>query len=293
MAMRDYVGHGEGLPHPVWPGGARVAISLVLNVEDGAERAIARGDRVDDTLAHWERHRVPPGRRNLTLESAFEYGSRAGIWRVLRTLREFNVKATAFCCARALELNPTLAEALVRDGHEIANHGLRWDTHTNLDRSAEVEAIRASTALIKDLTGIQPLCWYSRDGLSPDTRRSVIAQGYSYDSNSFCDDAPYTVRVGEAELPVVPYAGDTNDSGLLSLYPTARAFSDYLCDALAMLLADPRPGPFVLSVGLHPRLIGRPAYIKALRTFLTFATGTPPTWFATRAEIASYWVANS
>jgi peptidoglycan/xylan/chitin deacetylase (PgdA/CDA1 family) len=293
MLMRDYVGYGERVPNLLWPGGAAVAVSVVVNIEDGAERSTARGDPVDDSLAHWERHRVFAGQRNLTLESAFDYGSRAGIWRVLRTLREFEVRATAFSCAQALQLNPAIARALVRDGHEIANHGLRWDTHTTLAPAAESVSICSSTALITELTGIRPVCWYSRDGLTPHTLAIAREQGYGYDSNSFCEDAPYTVSVGDGELPVVPYAGDTNDSGLLTSFPTAGAFSDYLCDALAMLLADARPGPSVLSVGLHPRLVGRPAYIKALRAFLAYATGPVATWFATRAEIASYWLANA
>ncbi|WP_037367998.1 polysaccharide deacetylase family protein [Amycolatopsis orientalis] len=282
MSERDFIGYGAEPPAGAWPGGRKVAVSIVLNIEDGAERQTARGDSADDLGAHWERHRVVPGRRNPTLESAFEYGARAGFWRVLRVLREFEAPVTAFCCAHAL--TPPIAAALVADGHEIANHGLRWDTHTDLSPAEELSRIRSSTALLRELTGKRPACWYSRDGISPGTRAAAAAEGYSYDSNSFCDDLPYV----DGSLPVVPYAGDTNDSGLLSQFRTGRAFGAYLCDSLAMLLDDPRPGATVLSVGLHPRLIGRPAYANALRTFLRFAA-EQDVWLARRDEIARYW----
>ncbi|HEX6869888.1 MAG TPA: polysaccharide deacetylase family protein [Micromonosporaceae bacterium] len=288
MVHRDYVGYG-GTPPPIrWPGGAAVAVSLVLNIEDGAERATARGDHTDDLGAHWVRHQVVAGQRNLTLESAFDYGSRAGIWRLLRALREYQVPATAFCCAEALASNPAVADALLADCIEIANHGLRWDTHTDLDRPAQLAKIRASTALIEQRTGQRPCCWYSRDGIAPWTYEDLLAEGYQYDSNSFCDDLPYLMQVDDTDLVVVPYAGDTNDSGLLRLFRTPRAFAAYLCDSLTTLCEDRSPAPWVLSVGLHPRLIGRPAAIMALRRFLTFATQRP-VWFATRAEIARYW----
>ncbi|MFE4413981.1 polysaccharide deacetylase family protein [Streptomyces sp. NPDC056821] len=288
--MRDYRGYGENPPSVAWPGGARVAVSVVLNIEDGAERSVARGDTADDRFAHWEQHSVHPTERNLALESAFEYGARAGIWRILRALREFDVRGTAFCCALALKGNPSVAEALVRDGHEIANHGLAWDTHSDLSPQEEASKLRESTAIIERMTGQRPGCWYSRDGISPATLDMVTASdGYRYDSNSFADDLPYLVQTAHGPLPVVPYAGDTNDSGLLGVFPTGRAFAAYLCDSLDMLLADTRPGPSVLNVGLHPRLIGRPGYIGALRTFLAYSRSRPGTWFAGRRAIAEHW----
>lgn len=285
---RDFVGYGGQPPTGLWPDERMVAISLVLNIEDGAERSTARGDDVDDANAHWLKHSVTRGERNLSLESAFDYGSRAGIWRVLRTLREFGAPCTAFCCADALTANPSVAAALVRDGHEIANHGNQWDAHTDLDRWAEREKIRTSTRKIMALSGYSPACWYSRDGLSPWTIDTLLDEGYRYDSNSFSDDSPYCVEAVTGSMTVVPYAGDTNDSGLLNVFPTGAAFGDYLCDALKMLLSDTDTGATVLSVGLHPRLIGRPGLIGGLRTFLREAQNYH-VWFATRAEIAQYW----
>ncbi|MCA4134025.1 polysaccharide deacetylase family protein [Arthrobacter sp. M4] len=288
LSQRDFVGYGESPPDFCWPGGARVAISLVINVEEGAERSRARGDSADDLGAHW----IPAHastERNLTLESAFEYGSRAGVWRLLRILRRHDVKATAFCCAAALELNPDIAAALVRDGHEIADHGYQWDTHTDLTDHEEWEKIIASREAISAATGRQPTTWYSRDGLRPGTRSFLADEGFSYDSNSFNDDLPHWGHgPANPKLPLLPYAGDTNDSGLFKQFPTAASFANHLEAALDMMLHDTRSGPSVMSVGLHPRLIGRPAYAVALDRFLESARAQK-VWFATREEIVGAW----
>lgn len=290
-ASRDFVGYGERPPAGCWPGASKVAVSLVLNIEDGAERSTASGDDVDDLNAHWITHSTSVGERNLSLESAFDYGARAGIWRVLRTLREFNASCTAFCCAEALRANPSIAAALVRDGHEIANHGLKWNTHTDLGKGAEREEIRKSTQKILAMTGRTPATWYSRDGISSWTLDNLLDESYGYDSNSFCDDTPYSIAVGRRSITVVPYAGDTNDSGLLNMFPTGRAFGEYLCGALETLLSESRIGATVMSVGLHPRLIGRPGLINGLRSFLHQARKSGA-WIAPRSEIASYWEAH-
>ncbi|WP_427017545.1 polysaccharide deacetylase family protein [Pseudarthrobacter sp. P1] len=290
---RDFVGYGEHPPKFLWPSDARVAVSLVVNVEEGAERSVARGDAADDLGAHWIGHAAHPSARNLTLESAFEYGSRAGIWRLLRILRRHGAKATAFCCAVALEQNPHVAAALVRDGHEIADHGHQWDTHAGLDPEAERALIEASRDSIAASTGVAPTSWYSRDGLNLGTRAALAATGFGYESNSFNDDLPHLGNGHDGSaLPVLPYAGDTNDSGLFKQFPTATAFANQLCGTLDMMLTDSRSGPSVMSVGLHPRLIGRPAYALALDRFLSHAAGNPA-WIATRAEIIHAWRLNT
>lgn len=288
---RDLRGHGECPPDVRWPGGARVAVSLVVNVEDGAERSIARGDVADDLGGHWLRHPAFPDQRNLDLESAFEYGARSGIWRVLRTLRRHGARATAFCCATALEANPAIAAALVRDGHEIADHGLGWDTHSHLAPEVEADLMHRSRAIIERLTAARATTWYSRDGLTLHSRSAMMDEGFGYDSNSFDDDLPHPGADG-LPLLVVPYAGDTNDSALLSQYPTADAFASFLCGALEMLQTEARQGPSVLSVGLHPRIIGRPAYIRALDVFLS-RVADAGAWIATRQEIADSWSATA
>lgn len=284
---RDLRGYGEHPPQVRWPGDARVAISLVINIEDGAERSVSRGDGADDLGAHWLAHPVRPDHRNLDLESAFEYGGRAGIWRLLRLLRRYDAPATAFCCAAALQANPLVASALVRDGHEVADHGLLWEPHTLLDPVEERDRMLRSREQIEQLTGRRATTWYSRDGLTEHSRASMLAEGFSYDANSFNDDLPHP-GVDGLPLPVLPYAGDTNDSALLRQYPTAASFAAHLCDALDMLADDPREGPSVLSVGLHPRLIGRPAHIGALEALLQQAR-EKGAWIATREQILAHW----
>lgn len=288
---RDLRGYGEHPPDVRWPGGSRVAISLVINIEDGSERSRARGDDGDDLGAHWLAHPAHPDHRNLDLESAFEYGARAGIWRLLRLLRRYDAPATAFCCASALEANPRIAMALVQDGHEIADHGLVWEPHTLLSAEDERDRMIRSREIIERSTRTRPTTWYSRDGITEYSRASMIAEGFIYDSNSFNEDVPHAGS-DDLALPVIPYAGDTNDSALLRQYPTAAAFAGHLCDALDMLLDDPREGPAVLSVGLHPRLIGRPAYIGALEKLLRRARETDA-WIATREQIAQHWIATA
>ena len=286
---RDYVGYGESPPRVTWPGGARVAISIVLNIEEGAERSVARGDAVDDLNGHWAPHSVDPAWRNLDLESAFEYGARAGIWRVLRILRVHDVPATAFACAVALELNPDVARALVRDGHEIANHGYQWDEHAGLTAEEENALIVRSTESLERTTGERPRCWYSRDGLTASTRRLTRAAGYTYDSNAFAEDQPYYTEVDGVAHVLVPYASDTNDSSLVRTFRTGGAFADYLGDTLEMLRSDTRPGASMMTLGLHPRIVGRPAYARALEGFIADAKALPDVWFARRDEIARHW----
>jgi peptidoglycan/xylan/chitin deacetylase (PgdA/CDA1 family) len=261
---RDYVGYGAEAPAYLWPGNARVAVSLVINVEEGAETHAAPGQ-----------------------ETTFDYGARAGIWRILRILDGHGVRATAFCCAVALQRNPPVAAALVQRGYEIADHGYHWDTHAGLGVEEERALIVASRNAITEATGVRPTSWYSKDGLNPDTRKTLLEEGFLYESNSFNDDLPHW-GVDGVHLPVLPYAGDTNDSSLMGPYPTGRAFAEHLVGSLDLHLDDPRPGPSVMSVGLHPRIIGRPAYAGALDRFLNHALERGA-WIATRLEIVEWW----
>lgn len=262
---RDYVGHGAEMPGFLWPGDARVAVSLVINVEEGAETGLSPGQ-----------------------ETTFDYGARAGIWRILRILDRHGIQATAFCCAVALQRNPVVAAALVQRGYEIADHGYHWDKHAGLSVEDERSLIVESRDAIAEATGMRPTSWYSKDGLNPETRRTLVEEGFRYESNSFNDDLPHWGTDG-VRLPVLPYAGDTNDSSLMGPYPTGRAFADHLIGSLDLQLEDPRDGPSVMSVGLHPRIIGRPTYAGALDRFLSHALGRGA-WIATRLEIVEWWL---
>jgi peptidoglycan/xylan/chitin deacetylase (PgdA/CDA1 family) len=262
---RDYVGYGGEAPQFLWPGDARVAVSLVINVEEGAETNAARGQ-----------------------ETTFDYGARAGIWRILRILDGHGVRSTAFCCAVAVQRTPLVAAALVQRGHEIADHGYHWDTHAGLSPEDERSLIVASRAAIAEATGVQPTSWYSKDGLNPETRRMLLEEGFLYESNSFNDDLPHWGADG-VRLPVLPYAGDTNDSSLVGPYPTGGAFAEHLIGSLELQLDDPRSGPSIMSVGLHPRIIGRPAHAGALDRFISHALERGA-WIATRLEIVEWWL---
>lgn len=285
---RDLAGYAGGAPAAFWPKGrARVAVSLVINVEDGAERHRSEGDAVDDINAHWITD-VPHDSGNPSLESGFDYGARAGIWRVLRILDDTGTPATAFVCGRAVERNPAIGRALADRGIEIVDHGLYWEPHHDLSAEELRDRIDASAELLRQATGSEPASWYSKDGHSRASLPEMSARGYSHDSNCFNDDYPY-LPAGLDGPVTIPYAGDTNDSQLLSTIATGAQFRSQLIDALDTLLHEETQGAKVLSVGLHPRWIGRPAYAGALRGFIDHAKTTPGVVFAQRRQIATWW----
>lgn len=291
---RDLVGYGEFPPVVPWPGGAKVAVSIALNYEEGAESSIARGDEVDEDVAVFGGWSSPPERRSMMKESFFEYGSRVGIWRMMHILREFAVPATVFACGMALERNPAAASAMVRNGYEIACHGYRWRGTVGMSEEEERAEIRRGLASIETATGVRPVGWYVRDGITERTRDLLVEEGVLYDSNAYCDDLPYFVAAGGRHHLVVPYAGDTNDArfwgqGSLS---TADEFEAVLRDSLDMLLLEGETTPKMMSVGLHMRIGGRPGIAIALRRFLQYALAQEGVWFATREQIARWWLAN-
>ena len=285
---RDHVGYGENPPPGRWPGtGARVAISLVINIEDGAERSRSRGDDTDDIHSHWITD-VPHVRGNPSLDSGFDYGARTGIWRVLRVTDAAQVPITAFACGRALELNPSIGEGLERRGIEVVDHGLYWEPHGNLALPALQQRMEESANIIMTMTGSAPTSWYSKDGHSVASFQLMDNYDFVHDSNCFNEDMAY-LPDGLAGLVTVPYSGDTNDAQLLSTMATKRQYLGQLVAALESLLEDDRPGAKVLSVGLHPRWIGRPAYAGALKEFIARAQAMPSVVFAERRQIAAWW----
>jgi peptidoglycan/xylan/chitin deacetylase (PgdA/CDA1 family) len=289
------IGYGEHPPVVIWPGGAKVAVSIALNYEEGAESSIAHGDDADEDVSVFGGWTSPPERRSMMKESFFEYGSRAGIWRLLSILRQFDVPATVFACGLALERNPLVAAALVRDGHEIACHGYRWQGTVGMSENEERAEIRRAVAAIDRTTGIRPTGFYVRDGITERTRDILVEEGFLYDSNAYNDDLPYFVPAGGTQHLVVPYAGDTNDArfwGPGSL-GTADDFLAVLTDSLDMLLIEGDEVPRLMSVGLHMRIGGRPGVAIAVRRFLQYAQTQQGVWFATRAQIAQWWLDNA
>lgn len=291
---RDFRGYGTNPPAIRWPGGARLAVSIVVNVEEGAELAVGMGDERNESV--YEVVEEVRGARDLCMESHFEYGTRAGWPRVRALLRQYGVAATLNANGRALALSPWLAREAVADGHEIAAHGWRWETHATMDEATERTAIARAVAAIREAAGAPPVGWHTRSATSVNTRRLLVEHGgFLYDSNAYNDDLPYLVEVSGRPHVVLPYAFDTNDMRFQrgGGFVFADDFARYCIDAFDRLYAEGAGAPRMLSVGLHLRIIGRPGRIGGLERFLAHAASRPGTWFARRDAIARHWCAGT
>jgi peptidoglycan/xylan/chitin deacetylase (PgdA/CDA1 family)/quercetin dioxygenase-like cupin family protein len=292
--QRDLAGYGENLPEGTWPGGKRLAISLVVNYEEGSERSFAMGDPDQEALTEWGSYPFPSDTRNLAMESMYEYGSRIGVWRVLDVMRRHQVKSTFFACAVAFEAAPDVARRAVQDGHEICSHGYRWEETFRLTEAEEREHIRLAIDSFRRTCGRRPVGWYCRYGPSVNTRRLLVEEGgFLYDSDSYADDVPYFVDVQGVRHLILPYAADTNDIQYWLSDPLAPAeqFFQYLKGSFDVLYRESEGHPRMMSIGLHCRIIGRPARIGALDRFIEYAKQHEGVWFATREEIARAWLA--
>ncbi len=292
---RDLIGYGAQPPNPRWPQGARIAVQFVMNYEEGGEASILHGDAHAESYLH-EVVGTPPlqGTRNLQIESVYEYGSRAGVWRVLRLAQEFQVPMTIFAVAMALERHPALARELIGLGHEIASHGWRWIDYQNVSEEQERADMLRAIEVLTRVTGSRPLGWYT-GRLSPNTRRLVVEEGgFLYDADAYNDDLPYWVEESGRNHLVVPYTLDVNDMK----FGTAQGFSQgedfyiYARDAFDALYAEGASAPKMMSIGLHTRLIGRPGRIVALRRLLTHMRAHRDVWFCRRIDIARHWIEN-
>jgi len=302
---RDMIGHGRMPPHPRWPDGARIALQFVLNHEEGAENSVLHGDAGSETFLSEIIGAQSIPARHMGMESLYEYGSRAGLWRVLRAFEARRLPLTIFAVAQALQRLPEAVAAYRELGHEIASHGLRWINYQNFDEATERDHIAQATAILTDLCGAAPLGWYTgRD--SPNTRRLVVEQGgYVYDADSYADDLPYWTQVRcerdgvTQSVPrlVVPYTLDSNDMRFATAqgFNSGTQFFDYLRDSFDVLYREGDPdgldAPKMLSVGLHARLAGRPGRIAALERFLDHVLGHDRVWVCRRIDIARHWIA--
>ena len=289
--QRDLVGYGRNVPRIQWPGGAKIAVSLVVNYEEGAEYSIADGDSHHETNSEVPSP-VPAGDRDLNNESFFEYGSRVGVWRLLNMFDKYKVNSTFFCCALALERNPDVASEVVKRGHEVCGHGYRWEEYHLMEEEEERDAIRKTVASLQQATGQRPVGWFTRYGPSLNTRHLVAEEGgFIYDSAGLNDDLPYYDSVNGKPWLVVPYSMETNDAlfwrgGLVSI----SGFYEYLKDTFDCLYEEGQTHPKMMSVGLHCRIAGRPARSRAVERFLQYAQGFEGVWFARRDEIARWWL---
>lgn len=288
---RDFRGYGGSPPPLRWPNGARLALSIVVNVEEGAELSLGMGDEANEAI--YEATEPVEGERDLCMESHFEYGTRAGWPRIRAMLRDHGVRATLNANGRALALSPWLAREAVADGHEVAAHGWRWERHANMAEADERAVIARTVAAITDAAGAPPLGWHTRSATSVNTRRLLVEHGgFLYDSNAYNDDLPYILTVFDKPHVVLPYAFDTNDMrfGRGGGFVFADDFARYCIDAFDRLYDEGGSAPRMMSVGLHLRIIGRPGRIGGLDRFLVHAASRSGVWLARRDEIARHWL---
>jgi len=288
--QRDFVGYGRKPPDPRWPNGARLALNLVINYEEGSEPSIPDGDPATETGLTEGGAGGFPG-RDLAAESMYEYGSRVGFWRVMRLLRERGLPATVFGCALALERNPEACEAIRESGFDVCSHGWRWVRHPLLSEQEEREQITRATASIARSIGERPLGWYCRYGPSVNTRRLLVEHGgFLYDSDAYNDELPYWVRVAGKSHLVVPYCLTNNDTKFVrGGMVTGGQFFEFMRDAFDLLYREGAEQPKMMSVGLHLRLIGHPGRADGLERFLDHVARHSGVWICRRAEIAEHW----
>lgn len=289
---RELIGYGQDVPNANWPNKARLAISFVLNYEEGGERCILHGDSESEAFLSEMPGAVPlQGVRNLSMESCYEYGSRVGVWRLLNLFSEYEIPLTIFAVAMALERHPDVAKAFVAANHEICSHGYRWLDYQYVDESEERDHLLKAIDIIKQLTGKRPTGWYT-GRLGPNTRKLVAEEGgFLYDSDAYDDDLPYWVTENQKPHLVIPYTLDINDMRFATPqgFNSGEQFFQYLKDSFDTLYAEGASAPKMMSVGLHCRLVGRPGRIASLKRFLDYVKQHDDVWLCTREQIALHW----
>jgi putative urate catabolism protein len=297
---RDLRGHGRNPPHARWPNGARIAVQFVLNHEEGGENSVLHGDEASEQFLSEMFNPAAYPARHMSMEGVYEYGSRAGVWRILREFERRRLPLTVFGVATALQRCPEITTAFLELGHEIACHGLKWIHYQNVDEATERRHMEQAMALITELTGQRPLGWYTgRD--SPNTHRLVADfGGFEYDSDYYGDDLPFWMKLRKsdgstAHQLIVPYTLDCNDMrfALPQGYSHADPFFQYMKDSFDALYAEGDPAgldrPKMMSIGMHSRLLGRPGRITALQRFLDHIQSHEGVWVARRLDIARHW----
>ncbi len=289
---RDMVGYGAHPPHAQWPGDARIALQFVINYEEGGENCVLHGDAASEVfLSEIIGAAAFEGRRHMSMESIYEYGSRAGFWRLMRVFGARSLPVTFFAVGMALQRNPAAARAMVAAGHEVASHGWRWINYDLIDEATERAHLRQAVDSIERLTGVRPVGWYT--GRTSERTMRIVAEegGFLYDSDSYADDLPYWLEVAGRDHLIVPYTLDANDMRFATAqgFNSGDQFFSYLRDSFDTLYAEGAEAPKMMSVGLHCRLAGRPGRVAALQRFLDYVQGFDKVWICRRADIARHW----
>lgn len=289
---RDMIGYGAKPPHANWPGNARIAVQVVMNYEEGGENCVLHGDPGAETFLSEIIGAAPVADRHMSMESIYEYGSRAGVWRLLRLFKKYEIPVTVFAVAMALQRHPEIAEACMADGHEICSHGYRWINYQDVDIETERQHMQEAIRIITEITGERPLGWYT-GRTSPNTGKLVAEEGgFLYDADDYSDDLPFWRDVDGKPQLIVPYTLDSNDMRFAAAqgFNAGDQFFNYLKDAFDALYEEGAESPKMLSVGLHCRLVGRPGRVKALERFFDYAKSHDGVWFARRIDIARHWM---
>jgi allantoinase len=288
---RDFVGYGMNPPKVRWPHGARLALTIAVNYEVGGERSVVNGDDGPETYGEFASYGAPP-KRDLGIESVFEYESRAAIWRLLDLFDRFGVKVTFFATAKTLEANRSAAREIVGRGHEVCSHGLRWVEHYTLTKEEERKVIRDAVRSIAKTTGTRPLGWYCREPSANTIELISEEGGFLYDSDVYNDDLPYFVRCGKGRrLLLIPYTPDINDFHYFSnRFSNSDEFYGYMKDSFDVMYDEGTKHPKLMNVGLHVRISGRPGRTKAVERFLEYVSKKEEVWVARRIDVANWWI---
>lgn len=288
---RDFIGYSSNMPHPNWPGNARIAVNFALNIEEGSEYSPLDGDPLTDTaLTEGVGMDTGISGRDLAAESMYEYGSRVGVWRILNMFQQRELPFTAFACALAVERHPDLAETLRATGADICCHGWRWEKPWLLDRQTEAENIAKAVQSLQRSMGRAPEGWCCRYGPSLNTRELLVEAGFMYDSDAYNDELPYWTNVNGTQHLIVPYSLVTNDCKLIpSGLQTADDFFALLRDAFDFLYQEGEHSPRMLNIGLHPRMVGHPGRALGLQKFLDYMLKHDSVWVCRRVDIARHW----
>ena len=292
---RDMIGYGRNPPQARWPGGARIAVQFVLNYEEGGEACILHGDPASEAFLTEIVDAQPwPGRRHMTVESVYEYGSRAGFWRIHRLFEGRGIPLTVFGVTTALARNPEAVAGMREAEWEIACHGLKWIDYARFERDEEAEQMDAAIRLHTEVTGSPPLGWYT-GRFSPHTRELAMERDFVYLADSYSDDLPYWMEGPKGPALVVPYTMEANDMRFATIqgFASGDDFFAYLRDTFDVLYAEGETAPKMMSVGLHCRLVGRPGRIAGLMRFLDHVAAHEGVWLARRIDIARHWIATS
>lgn len=294
---RNMVGYGKDPVNPKWPNKARIAVQFVLNYEEGAENSILHGDNASEAfLSEIVGAKAYEGVRHMSMESIYEYGSRAGVWRILNLFKEFDVPVTIFAVALAIARNRELADYLVEQNYDICAHGFRWIDYQFVDEKTEREHIKDCISVLTEYLGKRPEGWYTGRN-SPNTRKLIVEEGgFLYDSDTYDDDLPYWSDEFGAEKKhlIIPYTLDVNDMRFASPqgFNSGDQFFNYLKDTFDALYLEGEVSPKMMSVGMHARILGRPGRIMAMRRFLEYVKTFDNVWLCTRREIADHWYKN-